>query len=239
MDDAQQRTVGEVLAVGGGRGDNSAAIDAFALSRTGVADPRVCFLPTASGDAHSEIDEFYAAYEGHASTVHLSLFRRSRRHLADTLGAANLIVIGGGNTANLLALWRLHGVDSLVLEAHRRGAVLLGFSAGASALFERSVSDAFGGLSELDDGLGLVPGVFCAHFASPKRPPACRALSGAGWEAGYAVDAGAALHFAGGTLQGALSWQTGAGGYRLHPGGAVPVPALPLGQAPIQSASES
>lgn len=226
MDGAAELAAGEVLAVGGGRGEDSGSIDAFALSRTKATRPQVCFLPTASGDADREIDEFYAAYDSHASTVHISLFRRSRRDLADTLGAADLIVIGGGNTANLLALWRLHGVDALVSGAYRRGAILLGFSAGASALFERSVSDSFGGLSALDDGLGVIPGLFCAHYASPKRPPACRALSGARWDTGYAADDGAALHFSEGALRGSFPWHPGANGYRLRQGEAEVVPSL-------------
>lgn len=222
----REHTPGEVLAVGGGRGTDSGVVDTFALCRTRAARPQVCFLPTASGDADREIDKFYAAYEPRASAVHLSLFRRSRRDLKGTLEAADLIVIGGGNAANLLALWRLHGVDSLVLEAYQRGAILLAFSAGASALFERSVSDSFGGLSGLDDGLAVLSGMFCAHYASPKRPAACRALSGTDWDQGYAVDDGAALHFAGGELRGALAWRPGAGGYRLMEGEADAVRAV-------------
>lgn len=222
----RERTAGEVLAVGGGRGASSSFVDTFALSRTSTERPQVCFLPTASGDAEREIDEFYAAFGARASAVHLPLFRRSRRDLKDTLAATDLIVIGGGNAANLLALWRLHGVDSLVLEAYRRGAILLGFSAGASALFERSISDSFGELRGLDDGLGVLPGMFCAHYASPNRPPACRALSGTDWSQGYAVDEGAALHFAGGTLRGALTWRPGAHGYRLMDGEAEAVRAV-------------
>lgn len=218
---------GEIFAVGGGRGEASAPIDAFALSRTGKPDPSVCFLPTASGDDHKEIDEFYAAFEGRASTVHLSLFRRSRRDLADTLKAADMIVIGGGNAANLLVLWRLHGLDTFVLEAHRRGALIVGFSAGASVLFERSITDSFGALRTLDDGLGLLPGTFCAHYASPRRALKCKELACDG----FAVDDGAALHFAGGEDARALAWQRESQGYALSAGIATPLPTRPLGEA--------
>lgn len=231
--------IGEVIAVGGGRDDCSGLIDAFALARVRADKPSVCFLPTASGDSEKQIDAFYDAFgsrglASQTSAVHLSLFRRSRRDLADTLAAADVIVIGGGNAANLLALWRLHGVDALVLKAHRRGALLLAFSAGASALFERSVSDSFGGLSGLNGGLGILPGPFCAHYSSPRRAPKFRELAQREEcfaEPGYAVDADAALHFVGGELAGALCWADGTMGYAVRAGRATPLSTRRLEQA--------
>ena len=215
---------GEIIAAGGGRGEGCASLDAFALGRLKKASPRpnVCFLGTASGDADGEIDEFYAAFEG-CRCVHLSLFRPSRRDAAATLAAAELIVVGGGNTANLLALWRLHGVDSLVRAAHEEGATILGFSAGASALFESSVSDSFGGL-DIVDGLGLVPGLFSPHFGNPKRRAKWREAGAAA----YGVEAGAALCFAGEAPRG-VHWRVGAGVFGCVDGAPAALPSTWIG----------
>jgi hypothetical protein len=74
------------------------------------------------------------------------------------------IYVGGGSTANLLALWRRHGVDEAMRRAADGGTILAGISAGANCWFEASSTDSFGPLAPLNDGLGFLTGSACPHF---------------------------------------------------------------------------
>ena len=128
--------------------------------------PRVCFVPTASGDSRDYIERFEAAFEGRAETHVLSLFGQSPWDYQDPamLLDMDLIYVGGGSTANLLSLWRRHGVDQRMREAAAGGTILAGISAGANCWFEASSTDSFGPLAPLHDGLGFLRGSACPHF---------------------------------------------------------------------------
>lgn len=108
--------------------------------------PRVCFVPTASGDNPDYIHRFEAAFDGRAETHVLSLFGQSPWGYQDPkmLQDMDLIYVGGGSTANLLTLWRDHGVDDIMALAASRGTILAGISAGANCWFEASSTDSFG-----------------------------------------------------------------------------------------------
>ncbi len=157
-----------IVAMGGGgfsmEPDNP-ALDLWLLSLTGKRRPRVCFVATASGDAESYIHRFYAAFAAHRCTPrHLPLFRRQDPDLRAAVLAQDLIYVGGGNTANMLAIWRLHGLDLVLREAWQAGVVLAGLSAGSLCWFAGGVTDSFGPqLAPLHDGLGLLPGSFELH----------------------------------------------------------------------------
>ena len=128
--------------------------------------PRVCFVPTASGDNPNYIDRFEAAFEGRAATHVLSLFGQGAWGYSDPqmLLDMDLIYVGGGSTANLLAVWRRHGVDEIMRIAAAAGTILAGISAGANCWFEGSSTDSFGPLAPLNDGLGFIPGSACPHY---------------------------------------------------------------------------
>ena len=103
---------------------------------------------------------------------HLQLFLRDKTDPADHLLKQDVIYLGGYNTANMLAIWRLHSVDRAVRAAWKKGVILYGFSAGMNCWFESSVTDSFGPLKELNDGLGLLPGSACPHYdgEAERRP---------------------------------------------------------------------
>ena len=128
--------------------------------------PRVCFVPTASGDSRDYIERFEAAFEASARTHVLSLFGQSPWDFQDPamLLGMDLIYVGGGSTANLLSLWRRHGVDELMKTAAAGGTILAGISAGANCWFDASSTDSFGPLAPLNDGLGFLRGSACPHF---------------------------------------------------------------------------
>lgn len=183
--------------------------------------PRLCFLPTASGDQEGYVEEFEAAFADRAEISVLTLFSRDQPghdDLRTLLLAQDVVYVGGGSTANLLALWRLHGLGDVLAEAAARGTVLAGISAGMNCWFEASVTDSFGPMAPLADGLGLLTGSACPHYHSEEeRRPLYLDLVGRGeLPAGFAADDGAALHFADGDLVEAVSSAPGARAYRVH-----------------------
>src|SRR5206468_2156695 len=123
----------QVVAMGGGgfgmEPDNP-LLDDFVLGLTGVDRPRVCFLPTATGNVATYIVNFYEAFSRRAEASHLDLFVRTRLDLRTFILDQDVVYVGGGNTANLLAIWRVHGLDAILREAWEAGVVMAGISAG-------------------------------------------------------------------------------------------------------------
>ena len=213
---------GQIVAMGGGgfMADRASQLDDFMLSLSAAARPRICLVPTASGDSDRVIAAFFEAFARRdCESSCLRLFGTPERP-AEQLGDSDVIYVSGGNTANALALWRLHGIDVALRAAWDRGAVLGGVSAGANCWFECCVTDSFGAtLDPLHDGLGLLPGSFCPHYDGEElRRPVYRALVDGGFPDGYAADDGAALHFEGVELREVVTAQQGATAYRLARG---------------------
>lgn len=219
---------GQIVAMGGGgfsmEPDNP-LLDDFVLSLSPRQPARVCFVPTASADAAPYISRFYRALSGRCLPADLTLFgtpalpRRPARtdELAEFVAGQDIFYVGGGNTLNLLALWRAHGLDRLLYQAWQNGAVLSGVSAGMICWFQASMTDSFGGVAPLDDGLGFLPGSACPHYdGEAERRPAYQRSVGAGMAAGYAADDGAALHFVGQEFVQAVSSRREAAAYRVE-----------------------
>jgi len=127
---------------------------------------RVCLIPTASADSLDQTLAFYElCRDCGAVPAHLNLFSRRVSDIRAFLLAQDAIFVGGGSTASMLAVWRVHGVDTVLREAWSEGIVLGGPSAGANCWFEASITDSFGpALAGLADGLGLLSGSFCPHY---------------------------------------------------------------------------
>ncbi len=192
-----------IFAMGGGgftmEPDNP-ALDDFVLSLVDRPEPRILFLPTASGDPTAHITAFYGRFSRRASAGHLSLFRRhgASRGLADIVLEQDVVYVGGGSMRNLLAVWRAHELDELLKEAWRRGIVLAGLSAGAMCWFAGGVTRS-GGPLETIEGLGLLPGSFTVHAdGEPERLPVWLAAVRSGeLPGGWAADDGVGLLFRG------------------------------------------
>jgi peptidase E len=205
---------------GGGFSDDDPALDRYVIDLVDASRPRICFVPTASGDIPPYIVRFHEAFPARSfETSVLKLFQRKVRDLDAFLGEQDVIYVGGGNTANLLDIWRRHGVDRALAGAWEAGVVLCGTSAGASCWFEASTTDSFlvGRVDPLRDGLGLLPGSFSPHFDSePDRRPRFLELIGAGeLPDGLGCDDFAAVRFEGTTLVEAVASRPGAGAYRV------------------------
>ena len=203
----------------------------LARRNRGRERPRVCFVPTASGDSPAYIATFYAAFARRAEVSHLGLFGRTVVDLERFVLDQDVIYVGGGNTANMLAVWRVHGLDRILARAWDDGIVLAGTSAGANCWFESSSTDSFGPLAALDDGLGFLAGSHSPHYdGEAARRPLFRQLIGQGAMAdGYASDDGAALVFRDGDLVEAVASLPGARSYRVvrGPDGAAIEKELP------------
>jgi dipeptidase E len=217
-----------IVAMGGGgfsmEPDNPLLDDHILdLARTtrGRQRPRVCFLATASGDTPGYIADFYAAMARRSEASHLSLFVRTvddiERHLLDQ----DVIYVGGGNTENMLAVWRVHGVDRALRAAWESGVVLAGLSAGSLCWFETGTTDSYGaGLAPLSSGLGFLPGSHAPHYdgESTRRPHYQKLIAHGALPAGYAADDGVALVFRGTALDEVVASRPGARAYRVERG---------------------
>jgi len=208
------------VAIGGGAPADIGPLLRFVVGLARRERPRVCFVPTASGDDLGGTVRFYRAFAGlDCDTSDLPLFQRSAGDLAAFVREQDVFYVGGGNTANLLAVWRTHGLDELLREALHHGAVLSGSSAGMNCWFEASTTDSFdlAKLAPLHDGLGFLKGSACPHYdAEEQRRPLYHELIRNGFPAGYAADDQAAIHFKDGELVEALSCSPDAKGYRVE-----------------------
>jgi len=227
-----------IVAMGGGSvGDGRLhpLMNAYLLGLTGASRPRVCFVPTASADDRFSVTGFFDDYAGRADASWLPLFGRRDADLRARILDQDLVLVWGGNTANMLAIWRTHGLDAILREAWEAGIVLAGMSAGAICWFEASVTDSFGpDLAPLRDGLALLAGSCCPHYdGEPLRRPTYQRLVADGFPAGYAVDDAAALVFRGTDLDEVVASTPDALAYRvtLGPAGAdeTPLPTRYLG----------
>jgi peptidase E len=195
-----------IVALGGASlqpGSTHGPLHQYLLDLTGEAYPRVCFLGTASGDDPAYIAAFYGWFARRSQATHLGLFDRRVGDIAAFIGEHDLVYVGGGNTANMLAVWRTHGVDTALRDAWQAGVILAGPSAGAVCWFEGGTTDSFSpALDALDDGLRLLPGSFCPHYDSESsRRPRYHELVGSGaLPAGYAADDDVGLLFSGTSL---------------------------------------
>lgn len=142
-----------------------------ALRLSGAERPRVLLVMTATGDDDHYLSTMYSALSGaHCDVDHLALFTQPNRRPADAVGAADVVWVGGGSVANLLALWRLHGVDEAMADAWERGAVLGGVSAGSICWHVGGTTDSFGAeLRPIVNGLALLPYGNGVHYDSEEQ----------------------------------------------------------------------
>lgn len=199
--------------------DTCTALDDFLLALTGRDRPKVCFVPTASGDSIEYAERFLTAFGPRAEASVLSLFGNTAFDYTppEHVLGQDLVYVGGGSTANLLAVWRLHGLDRSLREAAAAGTVLAGISAGMNCWFAGSVTDSFGPLSALPDGLGWLPGSACPHFdgEAERRPTYTRLVASGALPDGYAADDGCALVWRDGELIEAVTERPGARAFRV------------------------
>jgi dipeptidase E len=179
--------------------------------------PRICIVPTAGMENPYGVVDFYERWRGRGELSHLLFDPYPPEQLREFVLGQDVIYVAGGNTANMLAVWRVHGFDAIVREAWESGVVLAGWSAGMICWFEAGITDSFGPqLEAFTDGLGFLPGSACPHYDGEElRRPRYQELIRAGLPGGYAADDGVALHFRGTELAEVVAAVEGSTGYRI------------------------
>jgi dipeptidase E len=196
---------------------------ALARASSGRDRPRICLIPTASADDPGLIADFERLFGPRAEPRVLRLFARSDADLREVVLGQDAVYVTGGNTANLLALWRLHGLDIVLREAWNAGVVMAGMSAGAICWFEACTTDSFGPeLRPLHDGLGILDGSLSPHYGgeAQRRPLFRRLIADSTVPPGYGVDDGAALVLHDRELTEVVASSRAAAAYRVEPDGA-------------------
>jgi dipeptidase E len=214
-------------------------LDEYVLRLAGKERPRVCFVGTASGDAATYVVRFYEAFaQLPCRPCHLPLFNPPTADLRGFVLEQDVIYVGGGNTKNLLALWRAWDLDAIFREAWEQGIILAGISAGCICWFAEGITDSIPGTLSVLPCLGYLPGSACPHYDSePERRPSFHRFLGDGRIGeGYAVEDGAALHFVDDRLERVVASRPAARAYRMRrtPQGVVEEAqeAVYLGESP-------
>jgi peptidase E len=212
----------------------------YAIELSGQERPRLCVLNQAVGDDPAANLRIYDRLANSPVRVrHLSLFPMPNvKDPEDLLMSQDIIFVGGGSVANMVAVWRVHGIDEILRKAWLAGIVLAGSSAGGICWFEGGTTDSFGlKLRPFTEGLAMLPGSFCPHYNSEgeRRPLYRRLVADGTLSAGLACDDGVAAHFVDDTLTEMVADRPHGNAYRVTPDGSdsateTPVPVRFLGE---------
>ena len=189
----------QVIAIGGGgfgRTVKSKLIEKYILDQSPINKPKVCFVPTATGDSEADIENFYHVFSKLCCVPsHISFFKRTM-DLKLHIEKQDIVFVGGGNTKSMLAVWREWGLDKLLEDAYKKGTIMCGVSAGAICWFENGLTDSWEHKLKLLPCLGFIPGSCAPHYdEEPERRPATKKLLLENKiPSMYGIEGGAALH---------------------------------------------
>jgi len=216
----------------GGQQLNYPALTRYVLGLTERSHPKILFLPTASGEDPAYLLTFYQQLAGvDCAPSHLALFHRTVADVERLIRAHDVIMVGGGNTANMLAIWRLHGVEDALREAYADGTILTGWSAGCICWFEAGITDSFTpDLGPLRDGVKLLKGSACPHYDSEerRRPVYAREIA-AGLPPGIALEDAVAARYDDERLVEIVSARPDGRGFHVDSAGEHPLAVRVLG----------
>jgi len=189
----------QIISIGGGgfgRSLGELRIEKYIVNQSKSKNPKICFIPTATGDDNGYINNFYRAFNSLACIPSdISFFKRTidlRKHILDQ----DIIFVGGGNTKSMLAVWREWGLDVILKEAYDKGVIMSGVSAGAICWFEQGITDSWSHDLAIMDCLGFVNGTCCPHYDEEpnRRPFVSRALKNKSIDSCISIEGFNALH---------------------------------------------
>jgi dipeptidase E len=205
----------QILAMGGFP-DDALLEHALRLARGN----RVLYVPSAVREDPDQIVFWYDRLRAHGRTTHLAFFPWPPAKLRELTLEHDVVLVNGGNTANALAIWRLHGFDEILRDAWQEGVLLTGWSAGMICWFEHGVTDSFGPDLAPMECLGLLPGSACPHYdGQDLRRPVYTQLVADGFPAGLAADDDVGVYYVGTELREVVTSREGATAYRVMPDG--------------------
>ena len=188
-----------IIAIGGGgfgANPGQGIIEEYILKQTKKKKPKICFIPTATGDNEAYKVNFYATFTKlNCEPSHLDFFKRTP-DLKKLILDQDAIFVGGGNTKSMLAIWRDWGLDKILKKAYLNGVVMSGVSAGAICWFQHGITDSWASDLKMMSCLNFVRGTCCPHYdEEPERKPAVKKFLSKGKVKNiFAVDGGVALH---------------------------------------------
>lgn len=191
----------QIIALGGGgfsMEPDNLALDLYILNQSNKENPKICFIPTASGDSEGYISRFYESFKTlPCEPSHLSLFKPPSRDLEGFILDKDILYVGGGNTKNLLVLWKEWEIDKIIKKAWEQGIILSGLSAGSICWYEEGITDSFGDKLEPIEGLGFLQGSHCPHYDGEKdrRPAYQQLITTNQLKSGVAADDGVGIHY--------------------------------------------
>lgn len=225
----------QIICMGGGgflMEPQNPLLDQYILKQSPVKKPKICYVGTASGDPSDNIERFLRIFKKfNCEPSYLSLFKPPLGNLESFILKKDIIYVGGGNTRNLLLLWKAWGLDRAFKKAWERGIVLSGVSAGSICWFEEGVTDSIPGKLTPLKCLGFLKGSNCPHYDGEKerRPSYHRLLRTGKIKNGYAADDGVAIHFIGNSIAHVVSSRPLGRAYRVgaQKGKVVEEPMVP------------
>jgi peptidase E len=187
---------------------------------------RLLYVPTAGMEKPFGTLSWYDRLRDRASMRHLHFDPWPPPNLREVVFDHDIVLVTGGNTANMLAIWRAHGFDGILREAWERGIVLAGWSAGAICWFDAGVTDSFGPQLAVMECLGFLAGSACPHYDGEElRRPRYAELLREGLPPGIAIDDDVGVRFDGTELREVVSSRVGATAYRVSREGEEPLEA--------------
>ena len=161
-----------IVAIGGGgfgRSLGDLKIEKYIISLVNKKTPKICFIPTASGDNDLYKLNFYRAFSKlNCETSHIDFFSRTEE-LDEKILGQDIVFVGGGNTKSMLAVWRDWNLDVILKKAYNNGIIMSGVSAGAICWFEKGITDSYAKSLEILNCLGFIKGIACPHFDEEKE----------------------------------------------------------------------
>jgi len=201
----------QIIAIGGGGfGSNPGVgiIEKYIIDQSDKKYPKICFIPTATGDDEKYKVNFYSTFDKlNCFSNHLDFFKRTP-DLEDLIFSNDIFYIGGGNTKSMLAVWKDWGLSNLLKKAYNNGAIMCGVSAGAICWFEKGITDSWASELKIINCLGFVSGNCCPHYnEEPERKPSLEKFLNKGLlDNCYAIEGGCALHFKDGSPYKAIAF---------------------------------
>ena len=209
-----------IVAIGGGgfgRNNSSNLIEKYLLNISESDCPKICFLPTATGDNDSYIVRFYSVFTRlKCLPSHIEFFNRTI-DLQSHISQQDIIFVGGGNTKSMLAIWRDWGMSELLYKAYKKGVIMSGVSAGAICWFTNGITDSWDNKLRILPCLDFIKGTCCPHYdeEASRIPYVKEVLLNKEISSCYSIEGGAAMHFINGIPYKNVSFKTNKNTYNV------------------------